>query len=173
MLLRKATIDDESSSSLQNECQSSPLPVSSMTKTDVSTSLLVVEENDDIETEKEDCSGKRRRRKEYCGIGKIGGGRQGQEETHGDCDNEEDNNDAYYTTWQERFVDIEKASQTQTLGEAISQSFSYLILPEFATFDECQILRDSVREYEQCDKDATVCNGIPIHYSKSNGTVYD
>ena len=94
MLLRKATIDDESSS-LQKECQSSPLPVSSMTKTNVSTSLVVVEENDDIETEKEDCSGRRRRRKEYCGIGIIGG--RGQ-----DPHNDNVDNDDYFTAyWQE------------------------------------------------------------------------
>jgi hypothetical protein len=45
--------------------------------------------------------------------------------------------------WQEHFVDAERASTTKSVGDAISLSFSYITIQNFASFNECKVLVDS------------------------------
>lgn len=45
--------------------------------------------------------------------------------------------------WKENFVDHDRASRTRSVGEAVSQSFSYITIYNFAASDECDILHES------------------------------
>jgi hypothetical protein len=47
--------------------------------------------------------------------------------------------------WQERFVDADGASETLSVGLAVAQSLSYLVLSDFASTEECGTLHDSAR----------------------------
>lgn len=50
--------------------------------------------------------------------------------------------------WQERFVDVDRASETLSVGEAVAQSLSYVILPHFASIEECTTLKDAAQSLQ-------------------------
>lgn len=52
-------------------------------------------------------------------------------------------------TWQEYFVDQERASYTASVGDAVAQSLSYVTIRDFATIDERMALQTSALELQQ------------------------
>jgi len=48
--------------------------------------------------------------------------------------------------WHEHFVDIKRASNTTSMGESVSKSFSYVIISHFASIEECSALIDSAAD---------------------------
>jgi len=64
--------------------------------------------------------------------------------------------------WQEHFVDKERASATLSVGLAVSQSFSYITIPNFATEDERWTLLRSAMEVKEFKKDEDAVPGTHV-----------
>lgn len=71
--------------------------------------------------------------------------------------------------WHERFVDSQRAPTTPSVAAAVSQSLSYIVIPEFATLEERCALQESARVLQGIylkdgDVDANVFKGIVVKW---------
>ena len=55
-------------------------------------------------------------------------------------------------SWKEQFVDVKQASTSSSVGSAVSKSWSYIVIPEFATVEERQALLDSALDIQSEEK---------------------